>query len=108
MNFQTPGGERTRVYESYELTGKGLAAFNNGVSAPVMLPGTTHYEIHRAGLTGVPIVAVPESIRKIEAEEAARLEARKAEMKAAFAEAGVSVDSVPLDQLAAQSGRQKT
>ena len=54
------------------------------------------------------IIAVPESIRKIEAEEAARLEARKAEMKAAFAEAGVSVDSVPLDQLAAQSGRQKT
>ena len=59
-------------------------------------------------MTGEHIVAVPESIRKIEAEEAARLEARKAEMKAAFAEAGVSVDSVPLDQLAAQSGRQKT
>ena len=56
----------------------------------------------------MPIVAVPESIRKIEAEEAARLEARKAEMKAAFAEACVSVDSVPLDQLAAQSGRQRT
>ena len=51
---------------------------------------------------------MPESIRKLEAEEAARIEARKAEMKTAFAGAGVDVASVPADQLAAQSGKTST
>ena len=82
-------GTMSKTYESYELTGKGLTTLANGTSVPVML-------------------AVPESIRKIEAEEAAR-EADRAARETAriqtireeLKEAGVEdVDSIPADRLA--------